>query len=195
MPSPGITGVKNVTSTVTDGLSTTVVEFRMEVPTDKAVQDAKDAIDQIRGDLPGEIEAPIVTRIDVEGQAIMTFAVSAPDMTMEELSAGSSTTPITRALQGQPGIGRVDRYRRGRPRDPGRARPGQAGQLRHHRAGGQRADRARPTPTLAPAELETRHRRAGDPHAGRQRHGREPGRHHHRAALGPLRASWPTWAR
>ena len=86
MPSPGITGVKNVTSTVTDGVSTTAVEFRMEVPTDKAVQDVKDAIDQIRGDLPGDVEAPIVTRIDVEGQAIMTFAVSAPDMTMEELS-------------------------------------------------------------------------------------------------------------
>ena len=54
----GITGVKNVNSTVTDGNSTTVVEFRMEVPTDKAVQDVKDAIDQIRGDLPGDIEAP-----------------------------------------------------------------------------------------------------------------------------------------
>jgi len=54
----GITGVKNVTSTVNDGVSTTVVEFRMEVPTEKAVQDTKDAIDRIRGDLPGSIEAP-----------------------------------------------------------------------------------------------------------------------------------------
>ena len=54
MPSPGITGVKNITSTVTDGVSTTAVEFRMEVPTEKAVQDVKDAIDQIRGDLPGD---------------------------------------------------------------------------------------------------------------------------------------------
>jgi multidrug efflux pump subunit AcrB len=104
----GITGVKRVTSTVTDGLSTTVVEFRMEVPTDKAVQDVKDAVDQIRGDLPGGIEAPIVTRIDVEGQAIMTFAVSAPNKTMEEISWFVDDT-ITRALQGKPGIGRVTR--------------------------------------------------------------------------------------
>jgi len=50
----GITGVKNILSTVADGVSTTSVEFRMEVPTDKAVQDTKDAIDQILGDLPGE---------------------------------------------------------------------------------------------------------------------------------------------
>jgi multidrug efflux pump subunit AcrB len=104
----GISGVKKVNSTVTDGLSTTVVEFRMEVPTDKAVQDVKDAVDQIRGDLPGDVEAPIVTRIDVEGQAIMTFAVAAPDMTIEEISWFVDDT-VTRALQGRPGIGRVTR--------------------------------------------------------------------------------------
>ena len=105
----GITGVKNIISTVTDGVSTTAIEFRMEVPTDKAVQDVKDAIDQVRGDLPGDVEAPIVTRIDVEGQAIMTFSVSAPDMALEELSWFVDDT-ITRGLQGRPGIGRVDRY-------------------------------------------------------------------------------------
>ena len=105
----GLTGVKNVTSSVTDGVSTTVVEFAMDVPTDKAVQDTKDAIDQIRGDLPGDVEAPIVTRIDVEGQAIMVFAVSSPNMAMEELSWFVDDT-ITRGLQGRPGVGRVSRY-------------------------------------------------------------------------------------
>jgi multidrug efflux pump subunit AcrB len=104
----GLTGAKRVTSTVTDGVSTTVVEFRMEVPTDKAVQDVKDAVDQIRGDLPGGIDAPIVSRIDVEGQAIMTFTVTAPDLTMEEISWFVDDT-VTRALQGKPGIGRVTR--------------------------------------------------------------------------------------
>ena len=105
----GINGVKNVTSTVNDGVSTTVVEYRMEVPTEKAVQDTKDAIDQIRGDLPATIEAPIVSRIDVEGQAIMTFAVTAPDMTLEEVSWFVDDT-VTRGLQGRPGIGRVSRF-------------------------------------------------------------------------------------
>lgn len=105
----GITGVKNVISTVTDGMSQTVVEFRMEIPTDKAVQDTKDAIDRVRGDLPGDIEAPIVSRIDVEGQAIMTFAVSNPNQTIEELSWFVDDT-VKRALQGRAGIGRVDRY-------------------------------------------------------------------------------------
>ena len=105
----GIAGVKNVTSTVADGISTTAVAFRMGIETATAVQDVKDAVDRIRGNLPGEIEAPIVTRIDVEGGAIMTFAVTAPNMTFEELSYFVDDT-ITRALQGRPGIGRVDRY-------------------------------------------------------------------------------------
>jgi hydrophobe/amphiphile efflux-1 (HAE1) family protein len=105
----GITGVKNVNSSVNDGISTTVVEYRMEVSTDKAVQDTKDAIDQIRGDLPGSIEAPIVTRVDVEGQAIMTFAVSAPNMSLEEISWFVDDV-ITRGLQGRPGVGRITRF-------------------------------------------------------------------------------------
>tara|TARA_R110002051_G_scaffold81858_2_gene146399 strand:+ start:45776 stop:49069 length:3294 start_codon:yes stop_codon:yes gene_type:complete len=105
----GITGVDDIASTVSDGVSTTNVIFRMEVPTDQAVQDVKDAIDRIRGDLPGSVEEPIVTRVDVEGQAIMTFAVNAPDMTIEEASWFVDDT-IKRALQGQRGVGKVERY-------------------------------------------------------------------------------------
>ncbi|MFA9231495.1 MAG: efflux RND transporter permease subunit [Microgenomates group bacterium] len=105
----GITGVKNVTSNVSDGMSTTAIEFRMEIPTDKAVQDVKDAIDRVRGNLPSSIEAPVVTKIDIEGNAIMTFAVSSPDMTLAETSWFVDDT-IVRALQGRAGVGRVDRY-------------------------------------------------------------------------------------
>ena len=107
----GITGVKNVNSrpSFDAGNSTTAVEFRMEIPTDKAVQDVKDAIDRIVTDLPADVEAPTVTRIDVEGQAIMTFAVSSPDMTFEELSYFVDDV-IKRSLQGKPGVGKVDRF-------------------------------------------------------------------------------------
>ncbi|CAN7516001.1 efflux RND transporter permease subunit [Rhizobium sp. LjRoot30] len=104
-----ITGIDEIQSTVTDGQSQTLVMFRMEIPTEQAVQDTKDAIDRIRSDLPATVEEPIVTKIDVEGQAIQTFAVSSPDMTLEELSWFVDDT-VKRALQGQSGIGRVDRY-------------------------------------------------------------------------------------
>ncbi|GLS88563.1 hypothetical protein GCM10010873_35370 [Cypionkella aquatica] len=105
----GITGVKNVTSTVVDGQSTTAVEFRIEVPTDKALQDVKDAVDRVRSQLPAAVETPKITKIDVEGNAIMTFAVSAPDMTIEEVSWFVDDV-VVRGLQGRPGVGKIDRY-------------------------------------------------------------------------------------
>jgi len=104
-----ISGVDEITSTVTDGQSQTVVMFRIEKPTDEAVQDTKDAIDRIRSDLPANVEEPVVSKIDVEGQAIQTFAVSSPNMTLEELSWFVDDV-VKRQLQGQPGIGRIDRY-------------------------------------------------------------------------------------
>ena len=73
-----ITGVKHVTSTITDGSSLTAIEFRLETDTDRAVNDVKDAIAKIRMDLPRTIEEPIVERIDVEGQSIQSYAASAP---------------------------------------------------------------------------------------------------------------------
>ncbi|MGB3388075.1 MAG: efflux RND transporter permease subunit, partial [Pseudaminobacter sp.] len=104
-----ISGVKNVVSTITEGNSQTVVEFRLEVDTQTAVNDVKDAVERIRSDLPATADDPVVNRIDVEGQAILTYAVSAPAMTLEELSWFVDDTVI-RKLQGLKGVARVDRY-------------------------------------------------------------------------------------
>jgi multidrug efflux pump subunit AcrB len=103
-----ISGVKNVISTVNEGRSTTIVEFRLEVETQKAVTDVKDAIERIKGALPATAAQPIVNSVDVESQSIQTFAVTAPQLTIEELSWFVDNTVI-RKLQGVKGIGRVDR--------------------------------------------------------------------------------------
>lgn len=105
----GIEGVKDIMSTVTDGTSLTSVVFEIEKPTNQALQDVKDAIDRIRSDLPASVDEPVVTKVDVEGQAIQTFAVSSPNMTLEELS-WFVDDKVKRALQGQPGIGKIDRF-------------------------------------------------------------------------------------
>ncbi|WP_207478638.1 efflux RND transporter permease subunit [Arenibaculum pallidiluteum] len=105
----GISGVHHIASTITDGSSSMVVTFRLEVPIAQALQDVKDAVDRIRDDLPGAIDAPIVSRVEVEGQPIQTFAVTSPGMTLEELSWFVHDT-ISRAIQGQRDIGRVERY-------------------------------------------------------------------------------------
>ena len=105
----GIAGVDFIQSTVNDGVSTTAIMFKIEVPSDKALQDVKDAIDRIQSDLPATSDTPQVTKIDVESQAIQTFAISSPSMSLEELSWFVEDT-VKRALQGKPGIGRIDRF-------------------------------------------------------------------------------------
>ncbi|QPC85565.1 MMPL family transporter [Mesorhizobium sp. NBSH29] len=104
-----ISGVKNVISTITESRSQTVVEFRLEVETATAVTDVKDAVERIQSDLPATSNKPVIARVEVEGQAILTYAVTAPAMTPEELSWFVDDTVI-RKLQGLKGVARVDRY-------------------------------------------------------------------------------------
>jgi hydrophobic/amphiphilic exporter-1 (mainly G- bacteria), HAE1 family len=104
----GITGVKNMISNLTDGTSTTLIEFRLEVNTDKALNDVKDAIAKVRADLPRTVDEPIIQRVDVEGQSILTYAVASPAKTLEQLSWHVDDV-VKRALQGAKGVGRVER--------------------------------------------------------------------------------------
>ncbi len=104
-----IAGAKKVVSTLTDGTSQVLVEFRLDVNSDRALNDVKDAIAKIRADLPRTIDEPIIQKIDVEGQSILTYAASSPGKTLEQLSWHVDDV-IARELQGLKGVGRVDRY-------------------------------------------------------------------------------------
>ena len=103
-----VTGVKHVQSTITDGRSLTAIELRLEVSSDRALNDVRDAVSKIRADLPRAIDEPIIERIDIVGQSILTFAATAPGMTLEGLSWFVDDT-VTRDLQGIRGIGRIER--------------------------------------------------------------------------------------
>ncbi len=104
----GITGVKHITSTITEGVSQTMVEFRLEVDVDRALNDVKDAIARVRADLPRTIDEPIVQRIEIEGLPIVSYGAFAPGMTPEELSWFVDDV-VKRRLQGVKGVSAVDR--------------------------------------------------------------------------------------
>ena len=104
----GVTGVKHMTSSITDGTSTTNVEFRLETNVDRAINDVKDAIARIRGDLPKAIDEPITRRIEIEGGSIMSFGVSAPAKTVEEISWFIDDV-VVRKLQSAKGVASVER--------------------------------------------------------------------------------------
>ncbi len=104
----GITGIKHISSTITEGISQTMVEFRLEVNVDRALNDVKDAISRIRADLPRTIDEPIIQRIEVEGLPIVSYGAFAPGMTPEELSWFVDDV-VKRRLQGVKGVSAVDR--------------------------------------------------------------------------------------
>jgi hydrophobic/amphiphilic exporter-1 (mainly G- bacteria), HAE1 family len=103
-----VNGVKHIQSTLTDGVSTTAIEFRLEISPDRAQNDVKDAIAKVRADLPSSVDEPIINKIDVEGQSILSFAARSPGMTLEQLSWYVDDV-IKRELQGLKGVGRVER--------------------------------------------------------------------------------------
>lgn len=104
----GVSGVKHITSSVSEGTSVTTIEFHLETQVDRAVNDTRDAITKIRTDLPQSIDEPLIQRVDIEGLPIVTYAVSSTSMSTEELSWFVDDT-VARALQGVRGVAQVKR--------------------------------------------------------------------------------------
>ena len=104
----GISGVEDITSIASEGQSLTNVQFKIGTPVDRAVNDVKNAVDQIRSDLPDGILEPQVQRIDVDGGPIAYFSAEATDMTLEELSWYVDNT-VAKRLLGVSGMAAVRR--------------------------------------------------------------------------------------
>ena len=104
----GVKGVKHIISTISEGVSATTIEFRLEVNVDRAVNDVKDAIAKVRVTLPRTIDEPIISRVEIAGLPIMVYGASAPAMTPEDLSWLIDDV-IARQVQGVKGVGGVER--------------------------------------------------------------------------------------
>ncbi|PZW43146.1 hydrophobe/amphiphile efflux-1 (HAE1) family protein [Humitalea rosea] len=104
----GLGDVKHITSTIVDGTSTTAIEFALGKDVDRATNDVRDKIAQIRSDLPAAIRDPIITRVETTGGAIVTFTVASPRMTTAELSWFVDDT-IAKGMLSVSGVAQVNR--------------------------------------------------------------------------------------
>lgn len=103
-----IDGSRNISSTANEGSSTTMIEFEIGTDVDQAVNEVKNAIDQIRGELPDGIMEPFIRKQTTSSEPLGYFAVQASDMTMEQLSWFVDDT-IAKRLMAIPGMGAVER--------------------------------------------------------------------------------------
>lgn len=71
-----INGVKSITSTSTEGVSTVTVEFVLERNIDLAVQDVREKISIVRQRLPRDINEPIIEKVDPDATPVLWMALT-----------------------------------------------------------------------------------------------------------------------
>ncbi len=103
-----LTDVKHIYTSVSDGLAVVTVEFRLEKPTQQAVDDVRDAVSRVRSDLPAELRDPQIARLNLAGSPVLTYTVASPRMDDEALSWFVDNT-VAKQLLSVRGVGAVSR--------------------------------------------------------------------------------------
>lgn len=101
-------GLKNQYTSVKDGVVVVTAEFQLEKPLQEAVDDVRNAVSQVRSDLPTDLRDPIVSKINLSGSPILTYTIQSAKMDEEALS-WFVDYDITRAMLQVKGVGAVAR--------------------------------------------------------------------------------------
>lgn len=83
----GVEGVKNITSSSSQGSSNINVEFELGVDLERAANDVREKVSQVTGQLPQDIDAPpTVSKQDSDSEPIIYMQMQSSRRTMLELS-------------------------------------------------------------------------------------------------------------
>jgi multidrug efflux pump len=83
----GIEGVRSIKSVSREEVSSITVEFVLERATDAAANDVRDRVSRVRGQLPDEVDEPIIAKIEADAQAILwlrLFSDSHPALALSD---------------------------------------------------------------------------------------------------------------
>ena len=100
--------VKHIHSSITDSSAVVTVEFGLEKDSAEAVNDVRDAISRVRGELPGDMKDPVITKANTSGRPILTFSVTSVQMDEQDVS-WYVDNDIAKAMLAVPGVGRMSR--------------------------------------------------------------------------------------
>jgi multidrug efflux pump subunit AcrB len=104
----GIQGLKNIYTKVQDGVVSVTGEFRLEKPTQEALDEMRSAVQQVRGDLPSDVRDPIVSKLNLSGAPVLAYTIRSNAMDDEALSWFVDDA-LTRKLLAVKGVGQVSR--------------------------------------------------------------------------------------
>ena len=111
-----VSGLKHLNTKIRDGSVLINASFVLERSLQQATDDVRSAVARVRGELPADIQEPIVSREELASQAILGYTVAqrqrpgsaAPAMDQEALS-WFVDNELKRALLAVPGVGAVTR--------------------------------------------------------------------------------------
>ena len=99
-----IDGIRNVTSSSVQGSSNITVEFNLDKNLEEAANDVRDKVSQAVRSLPQDIDAaPVVSKADANGEAIISMTVQSDSRTPLELSDYAENV-IGQRLETIPGV-------------------------------------------------------------------------------------------
>jgi multidrug efflux pump subunit AcrB len=103
-----LSGLKNIYTKVQDGVATITAEFRLEKPSQEALDEVRSAVQQVRADLPADVRDPVVSKINIAGSPVLAYAIRSKSMDDEALSWFVDDA-LNRRLLAVKGVGSVTR--------------------------------------------------------------------------------------
>ena len=64
-------GLKNIYTKVQDGEVTITAEFRLEKPSQEALDETRSAVQQVRADMPADLRDPVISKINISGAPVL----------------------------------------------------------------------------------------------------------------------------
>lgn len=101
-----INGIEELRSTSSENVGLIMVQFELERDVDQAVQDVRDQVASVMGELPDDIEAPIIQKFDIGAAPIVSLVVSGPRSTRELTRLADDV--VKQRLQTIRGVGNID---------------------------------------------------------------------------------------
>ncbi len=101
-----VSGIDELRSVTTEGVSMVLVSFVLEKDVDVAAQDVRDRVNAILPNLPKDIDQPTVQKLDPDASPILFFALRSEGHSVVEASEVADKR-LRRALESVDGVGQV----------------------------------------------------------------------------------------
>jgi multidrug efflux pump subunit AcrB len=81
-----IGSVSRLTSLLRHGVSVTTVEFDLETDAQRSMEEVRGAVTRVRSELPVDMQEPIISRVSVSAEPILTYVIEATSMDDADLA-------------------------------------------------------------------------------------------------------------